>query len=116
MTTTAPVKNEELREREQLSKANKKFGRMHTWRTFIASGFPACAILCVWLFGDPPSRTEVMILVTWATTFFMIGWLEIRLKVVQNKLAMMHDELNDLSGRDPHNGRHGYSISERSDW
>jgi hypothetical protein len=103
-------------ERAEMTKANKKFSRMHSWRSFVATSFPAYAFLFVWLFVDNPSRTEMMILGTWALTFPLIGWIEIRLKVIQNRLAMMHDELNELSGRDPLNGRHGYSISERSDW
>jgi hypothetical protein len=103
-------------ERAQLTKALKKFRRMHSWRVSLATSAPLLVFLPVWLFVDHPTRTEMMILGTWALTFPVIGWLEIRLKVVQNKLAAMHDELNDLSGRDPLNGRHGYSISEFSDW
>ena len=103
-------------ERAEMTKANKNFSRMHSWRSFVATGFPACVFLFVLLFVDNPSRTEMMILGTWALTFPVVGWIEIRLKVIQNKLAMMHDELNEISGRDPLNGRHGYSISERSGW
>src|SRR4051812_38856927 len=93
-----------------LKGALKTYKRMRGLRIFAINLAAAAGLGVPWLFDL--TRTETIMCVVGAMVFAMAGHLEIRLKVIQVRLAGMADELDALRGKEPADNL----ILELNDW
>ena len=93
-----------------LGGALKKHRRMRAWRRFGSMCILVAGSAVPWLLNF--ERTDYLICVAGAATVYLLSEIEIRLKVMQVRLAGMADEIDALRGKEDE----GNLVLELSDW
>jgi hypothetical protein len=81
----------------ELTGALKKYRRMRGWRSFLVGLAIPLGVAVPWYYDF--NRTDTLICLAGAFVFSSIGYLEMRLKTMQIRLAGMADQLDALSGK-----------------